>query len=261
MPRLALVSSLLVLALGLACESGPPAPAQVRIAHLVPDAPAVDVCLKPDSVAAFGSPFVGGTGLSYPSLSARTAVDAGTYSVRLVAGGSTSCATSLNELGDVTGLALGEGATQTLALTGRLSGTGTPALAVKQYDDRTAATPSGGVSLRAVNAAPGSSAQDVGVVSGSGSGSLFQTFASGVSFGSASAYQTISITPGATNVSAALAARDSSSQAAWAAGNFSNVSDTGVYTLYVIGVPGQTATQRPSLLLCSDTALNCAQSP
>lgn len=257
MPRLALVSSLLVLALGLACESGPPAPAQVRIAHLVPDAPAVDVCLKPDSVAAFGSPFVGGTGLSYPSLSERTAVDAGTYSVRLVAGGSTSCATSLNGLGDVTGLALGEGATQTLALTGRLSGTGTPALAVKQYDDRTAATPSGGVSLRAVNAAPGSSAQDVGVVSGS----LFQSFASGVSFGSASAYQTISITPGATNVSAALAARDSSSQAVWAAGNFSNVSDTGVYTLYVIGVPGQTATQRPSLLLCSDAALNCAQSP
>jgi hypothetical protein len=130
-------------------------------------------------------------------------------------------------------------------------------VAVKQYDDRTAATPSGGVSLRAVNAAPGSNAQDVGVLSGQ----LFQAFASGVSFGNASGYQTISITPGATNVTAALAARESGTQALWAAGTFNNVSDTGVYTLYVIGVPGQTATQRPSLLLCSDNSVNCAQSP
>ena len=47
----------------------------------------------------------------------------------------------------------------------------------------------------------------------------------------------------------------------WAQGTFSNVSDTGVYTLYVIGIPGQTGTPRPSLLLCSDTSVNCAQSP
>jgi hypothetical protein len=126
MPRLALISSLLVIALGFACDSGPPGPAQVRIANLVPDAPAVDVCLKPDGLAAFGSPFVGGQGLAYPSLSARTAVDGGTYSVRLVPGGSSSCATSLNGLGDVTGLAIGEGAALTLALTGRLTGTGSP---------------------------------------------------------------------------------------------------------------------------------------
>ncbi len=35
----------------------------------------------------------------------------------------------------------------------------------------------------------------------------------GVSFGSASGYQTVSITPGSTNVQAALAARDFSTQA------------------------------------------------
>ncbi len=257
MLRLVLLSSLFVLLLGLACDTGSPGPAQIRIANLVPDAPAVDVCLKPDGVAAFGSPFVGGTGLAYPSLSSRVSFDAGTYSVRIVPGGSSSCATSLNGLGDSTGLPLAPDATQTLALTGRLSGTGTSAVEVRQYDDRTGGTPSGGVSMRAVNAAPDSNAQDVGVVSGS----LFQAFAAGVPFGSASAYQTISITPGAINVSAALAARDSASQAVWAIGNFGNVSDTGVYTLYVIGVPGQTATQRPSLLLCSDSSVNCAQSP
>ena len=257
MLRLALISFVFLLVLGLACDSGTPGPAAIRIAHLVPDAPAVDVCLKPDGVAAFGSPFVGGTGLAYPSLSGRAAVDAGTYSVRIIGGGS-SCASSLNSLGDKTGVVIGADATQTLALTGRLSGTGTPAVDVRKYDDRTTASPSGSVSLRAVNAAPGSTPQDVGVVSG---GSLFQAFATGVAFGSASGYQPINITPGATNVTAALAAQDSSSQALWALGTFGNVSDTGVYTLYVIGVPGQTATLRPSLLLCSDSSVNCAQSP
>lgn len=108
MPRLALVSSLLVLALGLACESDPPAPAHVRIAHFVPDAPAANVCLKPDGTAAFGTPFVPG-GLSFASLSARTDVDAGTYSVRVVPGAATDCATSLQGLGDITGVSLGEG--------------------------------------------------------------------------------------------------------------------------------------------------------
>jgi Domain of unknown function (DUF4397) len=257
----AALASFLLLALGLACDSGPPGPAHVRFAHFVPDAPALDFCLKPDGVAAFGSPFVGGAGMSYPSMSSRTDVDAGTYSVRLVPGGATSCATSLNGLGDITGLNLDGDGTPTLALIGRLTGSGTPALTMQAYNDKTTPTPSGGVSLRGINVAPGSTAQDVGVVSGSGAGSLFQAFATGVGYQSASAYATISITPSATNVQANLAARDSTSQAVWASGVFNNVSDTGVYTLYVIGIPGQTSVQRPSLMLCSDNSLNCAQSP
>jgi len=253
----AVLASFLVLALGLACDSGPPGPAHVRFAHFVPDAPALDFCLKPEGVAAFGSPFVGGAGMSYPSMSARTDLDAGTYSIRLVPGGATSCATSLNGLGDITGLNLDGDGTPTLALIGRLTGTGTPALTMQAYNDRTSPTPSGGVSLRGINVAPGSNPQDVGVVSAS----LFQTFATGVGYQSASGYQTISITPNATNVQANLAARDSTSQAVWASGVFNNVSDTGVYTLYVIGIPGQSSVQRPSLLLCSDNSLSCAQSP
>ncbi|HZJ52758.1 MAG TPA: DUF4397 domain-containing protein [Myxococcaceae bacterium] len=256
MSRLFLAPFFLAVVLALACDSGTPGPGQLRIAHLIPDAPAIDVCLKPDSAAAFGTPLIGGAGLSYPSLSARTAFDAGTYSVRIVQGGATSCAGSLNGLGDVSAV-LAADLPQTLVLTGRLTGSGSPSLNVKVFQDRIAASPGGSVSLRALNAAPGSNPQDVGVLASQ----LFQPFATNVGYGSVSEYQSISITPGSTNVTASLASGDTGSQALWAAGTFNNVSDTGVYTLYVIGVPGQTGTPRPSLLLCSDSSVNCAQSP
>ena len=257
MSRLFLAPFFLAVALALACDSSSPLPPSVRIANLVPDSQALDLCLKPGDVAAFGTPFVGGAGLSYPSLSSRATVDAGTYSVRIVAGGATNCSTSLNGLGDISNVQLGEGVIQTLAVLGRLTGTGSPSFALGRFDDRTGGTPSGQVSMRAANAAPGSNPEDVGVVSGS----LLNPFATAVSYGTASAYQSIPITAGATNVTAALAARDSTNGTVWAQGTFSNISDTGVYTLYVIGIPGQTGTARPSLLLCSDSSVNCAQSP
>jgi hypothetical protein len=257
MSRLLLAPSFVAVALALACDSSPPPPPSIRIANLVPDSQAVDVCLKPSDVAAFGTPFVGGAGLSYPALSSRATVDAGTYSVRVVAGGATNCSTSLNGLGDISNVQLGEGAIQTLAVLGRLTGTGSPSVALGKYDDRIAPTPSGGVSMRAVNAAPGANPEDVGVVSGS----FLSPFATAVSYGNVSQYQTLAFTPGATNGTAPLAARDSTTQAVWASATFTNVSDTGVYTVYVIGIPGQTGTARPALLLCSDNSVNCAQSP
>lgn len=257
MSRLVLVPFFLAVVLALACDSGSPGPGQLRIAQLIPDAPAVDVCLKPDTAAAFGTPLVGGAGLSYPSLSSRSAFDAGTYSVRIVQGGATSCAGSLNGLGDVSAVIAAD-SPQTLVLTGRLSGTGSPSLNLKVFGDRTAGAPSGSVALRGLNAAPGSNPQDVGLVASQ----LFQPFATNLGYGAVSDYQTIGgITPGSTNVTAPLASRETGSQALWASGTFTNVSDTGVYTLYVIGVPGQTGTARPSLLLCSEGSVNCQQSP
>jgi hypothetical protein len=255
MSRLVPIPFFLAALLALACDSSTPGPGQLRIAQLIPDAPAFDVCLKPDSAAAFGAPLIGGAGLSYPSLSARSSFDAGTYSVRFVQGGSTSCAGSLNGLGDVSAVIAAD-FPQTLVLAGRLTGTGSPSLNVRVFQDRTASAPSGSVLLRALNAAPGSNPQDVGLTS-----QLFQPFVTNVGYGTASDYQSLTIPSGSTNVTAALTSRDTGSQALWASGTFSNVSDTGVYTVYVIGIPGQTGTPRPSLLLCAEGGVNCAQSP
>jgi hypothetical protein len=256
MSRLVPVPFFLAVLLALACDSGTPGPGQVRVAYLIPDGPAVDVCLKPDSAAAFGSPLIGGGGLSYPQLSARSGFDAGTYSVRFVQGGATSCAGSLNGLGDVS-VAIAADFPQTLVLAGRLTGTGSPTLeGTKVFQDRIAAAPSGSVLLRLLNAAPGSNPQDVGLTN-----QLFQPFATNVGYGTASDYQSLSIPAGSTNVAAALTTRDTGSANLWASGTFNNVSDTGVYTLFVIGIPGQSGTPRPSMLLCTEGALNCNQSP
>ena len=78
MSRLFLAPFVLVFVLALACDSSQPPPPSIRFANLVSDSQAVDVCLKPGDVAAFGTPFVGGAGLSYPALSSRATVDAGT---------------------------------------------------------------------------------------------------------------------------------------------------------------------------------------
>jgi hypothetical protein len=86
-----------------------------RVAHVSPDAPPFDVCLAPTGTTAFQGPFLdafgaataaangapfpddGGaaTGLTYGQVSAYLLIDPGTYDVRLVAAGATSCDTPL----------------------------------------------------------------------------------------------------------------------------------------------------------------------
>jgi hypothetical protein len=89
-----------------------PAPqVSLRIAHVSPDAPPFDVCLAPTGTTAFQGPFLdafaaataaangtpfpddsgAATGLSYGQVSAYFLVEPGTYDVRLVAAGATSC--------------------------------------------------------------------------------------------------------------------------------------------------------------------------
>ncbi|HZW90459.1 MAG TPA: DUF4397 domain-containing protein, partial [Myxococcaceae bacterium] len=235
-----------------------PGPGQLRVANLIPDAPSsIDVCIKPDTAAAFGTPLVGGGGLSYPQLSTRSGFDAGTYSVRLVAAGSTSCSSSLSGLGDVNASIVADNP-QTLVLAGRFTGTGNPSLSVSVIGDRTAPSGSGSVQLRAMNAALGSNPQDTGIVGGQ----FFTPFATNLAFGAVSDYQQVNgITPGSPTVTAPLASRDTGNGPVWAQGTFSNLSDTGVYTVFVIGIPGQTGIPRPSMLLCAESGVNCAQNP
>ncbi len=234
--------------LGLACDSSTPGPGQVRVANLIPVGVALDVCIKPDSAAAFGTPLVGGGGLSYPQLSTRSSFDAGTYSVRLVAAGSASCSSSLNGLGDVSTSIVADNP-QTLVLAGRFTGSGNPSLSVSVIGDRTAPSGTGTVMLRAMNVALGSNPQDVGIVGGQ----VFSPFATNLAYGGLSDYQQVGgITPGSPTVTAPLASRDTNSGPVWAQGTFNNLSDTGIYTVFVIGIPGQSGTPRPSMLLCAD---------
>jgi len=252
MSRLVTVAVFLALVLALACDSGTPGPGQVRIANLIPDGVPLDVCIMPDSAAAFGTPLIGGGGLSYPQLSTRSAFDAGTYSVRLVQAGSNSCATSLNGLRDLS-TAISADSPQTLVLAGRFTGSGNPSLTVMVTVDRIAPSASGSVLLRAMNAALGSNPQDTGVVGGQ----VFSPFATNVAYGTVSDYQQRSgITPGSPTVTAPVASRDTGSGPVWAQSTFTNLSDTGVYTVFVIGIPGQSGTPRPSLLLCADNSAN-----
>jgi hypothetical protein len=256
MLRLLAVPFFLAAVLALACDSSTPGPGQVRVANLIPDGVPLDVCIKPESASAFGTPLVGGGGLSYPQVSTRAGFDAGTYSVRLIAAG-TTCSNSLNGLGDVSAAIVADNP-QTLVLAGRFTGTGNPSLSVRVIGDRTAPSASGSVLLRAMNAALGSNPQDTGVVGGQ----VFSPFATNLAFGAVSDYQQIGgITPGSPSVTAPLASRDTGSGPVWAQGTFNNLADTGVYTLFVIGIPGQTGTPRPSLLLCADGSVNCAQNP
>src|SRR5262249_1609075 len=125
----------------------------------------IDFCLKPIGDPAYSSPFAGNSGLTFPSLSNRSSVDAGTYSVRIVPGGSTNCNTSLNGLGDISPISLGEGGAYTLAASGRLTGTGQGSLALNPYVDDTSA-PATGIKLRYVHAAPEVPSVDVGTISG-----------------------------------------------------------------------------------------------
>jgi hypothetical protein len=149
-----------------ACDTGSPAPAQVRIANFVPDAPsAIDLCIKPATDATYTAPFVGGSGLAFPALSNRVELDAGTYSVRVVPGGSTNCNSSFNGLGDISGVQFGEGGTYTLAAIGRLTGTGQGSFALSTYPDDVN-PPASGVKLRYVNLAPEVDSADIWVAGG-----------------------------------------------------------------------------------------------
>lgn len=179
-PRLAIP---LLAALGLAgCGDDSSAGAQpsvaqssvyVRVAHLSPDAPAVDLCLKLGS-GAFAGPVLRGlgatAGLAYPQVTRYLTLDAGAYTVRLVAPGAADCSTSLAGLPDYALPALAAGTYATAAAVGLVGGT--PPFTVKPFVDDHAVA-SGKAAIRFVHASPGTPAVDVGVGSGAGFTPLF----------------------------------------------------------------------------------------
>jgi hypothetical protein len=121
-----------VVAWGCGAVTDAPSPmnqAQIRVAHVSPEAPAVDFCLAPHGTASFAGPILAGAGraagLSYGTVSRYFAVDAGDYDVRLVAPGAADCKAPLAGLDDFTRLpAVEAGAAVTVATEGMLGGQG-----------------------------------------------------------------------------------------------------------------------------------------
>ena len=81
--------------LGCTTEDGTTSTARLRIAHLSPDAPAVDVCIAPHGTTDFAGPVLAGagaaSGLSYGNVTKYLDVEAIQYDVRVVAPGAANC--------------------------------------------------------------------------------------------------------------------------------------------------------------------------
>jgi hypothetical protein len=167
---------------------GPARRARVRIAHLSPDAPPVDVCLAPTGRPFADQPLLrslGATGLAYPRITTYVDLPAATYSVRVVNAIAPTCATPA--IPDVAGLAVTAGLTATVAAIGDLEPSGhaanDPPLRLAVYADDTAIT-ADKVKLRFIHASPGTPAVDVGL----GTGAAFQRVFANVAFGKIAAH-------------------------------------------------------------------------
>jgi hypothetical protein len=166
----------------------PPAKAFVRVAHLSPDAPAVDFCIAPAGTTTFTGPVfksLGGAtaaaGISFEQVTRYIEVDAAQYDVRLVAPNAADCADTLG-LPVFTGLpALPANGYVTIAAIGALeprSGVDAP-FELTAYVDRRTAPPTGQVAVRFVHASPDTPPVDVGL----GAGAEFTPVWTNVAFG------------------------------------------------------------------------------
>ena len=156
--------------------------AQVRVAHLSPDAPAVDFCLLPEGAPAVGPVLqsVGvNAGLSYPNVTGYLPVAAGTYGVRLLSADALSCDDTLG-IPDVAGITVSEDTNYTVAATGMVSPAGSDAsFSLKVYVD-SLDVPAGQISVRFIHLSPDTPNVDVGL----GSGAAFSPLFPNVPYGS-----------------------------------------------------------------------------
>ena len=164
---------------------GAPERAHVRIAHLSPDTPAVDVCLAPEGSGAFGRPLLktlgSADGLSYPQVTTYVDLPTGKYDVRIIHATATGCGTGA--VPDTKSVGLHNGLVATVAAIGDLDPTGPaandPGLRLGVFVDATTVG-SGNTKVRFIHASPGTPAVDVGILSNG----IFTKIFANVAFGS-----------------------------------------------------------------------------
>jgi len=160
-------------------SSSSPGTIHVRVAHLSPNAPAVDFCLE-KSGGSFTGPVLKGlsltSGLAYSEVTKYLTLDAGQYTVRLVAPDAMDCSASLASLPDYPLPNLSDGTYATVAAVGVVGATDATAFTVKPYvDESTVASEK--AALRFVHASPGTPPVDVGILAGSTFTALFKDVA------------------------------------------------------------------------------------
>lgn len=218
--------------------------ARVRVAHLSPDAPAVDFCISPSGSGEWVGPMMaangGPLGLQYGQVTKYLDIAAAQYDVRLVAPGSATCDTGL--VPDFTTLPeLTDGITATIAATGNLMHGGAAQFTLRAFvDDPTIVA--GKSRLRFIHASPGTPNVDVGV----GGGVLFSGVFDGIGYGQD---QYITANP-ATNIE--LSARATGSTTDVLAIKPATLAADASATAFAIGEIGN-ATAPLRVLLCKDS--------
>jgi hypothetical protein len=167
---------------------GVPERAHVRIAHLSPDAPPVDVCLAAAGTGEFGKPVLKTlgalAGLAYPQLTTYVDLPVGSYDARIIEATASDC--SIGVIPDAQNIAVAQDLTATVAAIGVLDHSGAaasdPALSLAVFVDDTSVA-SGMTKLRFIHASPGTPAVDVGL----GRGDAFVKVFADVSFGTIAA--------------------------------------------------------------------------
>jgi hypothetical protein len=225
--------------------------AHVRVAHLSPDAPAVDFCLAPAGTDRFTGPVLGGAGglvgIAYGKVTRYFEVAPLAYDVRLVAPGSVDCAKGL--VPDFTDLpALPADGAVTIAAIGKLEhGTDVPAFELRAYVDRLEVDPDQ-ASLRFIHASPGTPNVDVGL----GGGALFQPVFADVAYGGLLAHDDGYVTT-APLAGVELSARATGSTSDVLAIKPASLERGTIATAFAIGELGS-ATTPLRVLLCADSA-------
>lgn len=241
---------------------GKPERAHVRIAHLSPDTPAVDVCLAPAGSDAFdksllktlGAP----DGLAYPQITAYVDLPVGMYDARIIHATATGC--SIGAIPDVKNIGIHADLTATIAAIGVLDPSGAaaanPSLRLATFVDDTAVT-ANMTKLRFIHASPGTPAVDVGL----GSGASFTPVFSNVSFGNAAGF--IETSP----VTSAVAARVTGQHTDALVIPSVTLSANTIATAFAIGGKTGAATNPLRVLICGDNApatgllATCTQAP
>jgi hypothetical protein len=233
---------------------------QLRVAHLSPDAPAVDVCLKASTKADFSGvqPTLKGqgaaAGLAFAQVTKALEVEAGSYDIRIVAPNAADCSTSLAGLPDFNNNALTAGSSVTVAAIGFVT---KPAgnnngFTLKAFLNDATKPEATKTKLRIVHTSP----DTPGVDAGTGSGAGFSILATNFSYPnvwnpagvSDKGYLTLDKL---NNTTLSVRLNGANTDALELSGLSTNGSD--IYTGWAIGQAAGTGDKRLSVLLCDES--------